>query len=131
MYRVKRALAFLKHLELSVKVSCEYKSLQEISKGGMLRWTALNTVVRYWLANGLKFTEEDDRFACKAPKAVRAAYAALDGKEPVIKDVNSETGLVLLRVLSPSTPLDEMPLYIGVEEVTVKDYVKARLAKAA
>ena len=108
-----------------------HKSLEEIGNGIKPRWAVVNATVRYWFANGMKFSEEDDRYAGRAPKALRGAYSALGGKSGVIKNLDKESGIILLRLLDPTTPVDELPLYVGTEDKTCKAVLRKRLKAAA
>ena len=129
--KAKQALALVKHLDGNTGITCEYESLQEISKNVKRRWAILNTIVNYWLLNGLKFSADDDAYIGKATIPVRSAYNALGGKRSMIKKPKKEAGILFIRLLNPTTPLDELPLYMDVEDEYIKDKIKERLTRGA
>lgn len=129
MARIKKAVSLLKHLKKNTGVNSGFISLESIQNEVKGRWAVVNAVVKYWIHNGMKFTDDDDRFAKGASIPIRGAYMALGGKSPCIKDVNKEAGIVLMRVLSPGCPLDEVPLYISTKDKHALEAVKERLAR--
>jgi hypothetical protein len=126
----RRTRALLKHLGLPRTIPTEYKSLKEIHKKLKPRWAVINEVVRYWMANGMKFKPEDDDYILKATKPIRGAYVALGGESPAIKDLDKEAGIVLLKVIDPNTPLSELPLYVGIEDEAVNEILKKRFTQS-
>ena len=110
---------------LNAGATTPYRCLSDINT--TLRWKAINEVVNYWMANNFSFSEDDDKRVPFLRLPIRAAYMALGGKEFVFKDINKEKGIAIIRILSPYTPINEIPLYISIDNDTIKTAVRMRL----
>ncbi|MBD3262722.1 MAG: hypothetical protein GF334_13815 [Candidatus Altiarchaeales archaeon] len=108
---------------LGVKVpETEYSSLQDIEecvpKG--MKWVKSREVIRYWLAHGGTFTEEDEAFMLRKPSVpLCIAYQIVGGKAMVVP---KNPKFMWYWVTQPDRQLEELSPYISYPAADKKRY---------
>ena len=102
------------------------KNIKEIQKDMKGRWKQMAFMMALWICNGYQFSDEDDEFVKEyGQKHLKYMYMALGGKYKVGEDLVHTT----LWILSPNTPVDEIPLFLGHDNSAITFATRIRLER--
>lgn len=109
-----------------VGIRIPQKSIEEIQSSTSGKWKQMAYVMAYWVCGGCRFTEADDEFVRQhGHQAVKWMYSALGGRYRV----GSTSMHDMYWVLSPNTPIDDIPLYLTHKEESVIKAAKYRMER--